>query len=208
MEVIRNIYCVGRNYRLHAAELGNDVPEFPMLFGKPTHALAAANGQELELPGSRGELHYEAELVIRIARPYEPGLTLEEMVDRIALGIDFTLRDVQSELKKKGHPWLLAKGFRNSAVLTEFRPFPGLAACHATDFSLQKNGEEVQRGNIRDVIFDLMTIIRYTHEHFGVGEGDVIYTGTPAGVGPVADGDRFALLWGDETWGRFTAKLV
>ena len=207
MEMIQNIYCVGRNYRLHAAELGNDVPTKPMIFDKPTHALAQAAGNEIELPGTRGELHYEAELVIHIARPYEAGVTLEQMVDKIALGIDFTLRDVQSDLKKAGHPWLLAKGFRNSAILTPFHPFPGVDALQNTDFSLLKNGEQVQRGKISDVIFDLMTIIAYISDNFGLDQGDIIYTGTPAGVGPIADGDVMTLVWGEESWGQFTAKL-
>lgn len=207
METIKNIYCVGRNYRLHAAELGNDVPTKPMIFDKPTHALAEAVGNVIELPGTRGELHHEAELVIHIARPYEAGVTLEQMVDKIALGIDFTLRDVQSDLKKAGHPWLLAKGFRNSAILTPFHAFPGVDALQNTDFSLLKNGEQVQRGKISDVIFDLMTIIAYISDNFGLDQGDIIYTGTPAGVGPIADGDVMTLVWGEENWGQFTAKL-
>lgn len=207
MKQIGNIYCVGRNYKLHAEELGNDVPTKPMIFGKPTHALAETAGGEIVLPGTRGELHYETELIIHIARSYEPGVTLDEMVDEIALGIDFTLRDVQSELKKKGHPWLLAKGFKNSAILTPFHAFPGLDECLKTDFTLLKNGEQAQRGNIRNVIFDLMTLIQYISEHFGLVKGDIIYTGTPEGVGPVADGDVLTFLWGDQKWGEFTARL-
>ncbi|WP_411504324.1 fumarylacetoacetate hydrolase family protein [Brevibacillus centrosporus] len=207
MKKIGNIYCVGRNYKLHAEELGNDVPTKPMIFGKPTHALAETAGGEIVLPGTRGELHYETELIIHIARSYEPGVTLDEMVDEIALGIDFTLRDVQSELKKKGHPWLLAKGFKNSAILTPFHAFPGLDECLKTDFTLLKNGEQAQRGNIRNVIFDLMTLIQYISEHFGLEKGDIIYTGTPEGVGPVADGDELTFLWGDQKWGEFTARL-
>ncbi|RNB88861.1 FAA hydrolase family protein [Brevibacillus nitrificans] len=207
MKQIGNIYCVGRNYKLHAEELGNDVPTKPMIFGKPTHALAETAGGEIVLPGTRGELHYETELIIHIARSYEPGVTLDEMVDEIALGIDFTLRDVQSELKKKGHPWLLAKGFKNSAILTPFHAFPGLEECLKTDFTLLKNGEQAQRGNIRNVIFDLMTLIQYISEHFGLEKGDIIYTGTPEGVGPVADGDVLTFLWGDQKWGEFTARL-
>jgi len=207
MEQIRNIYCVGRNYKLHAEELGNDVPTKPMIFGKPTHALAEADGGVIELPGTRGELHYETELVIHIARPYEQRVPLEQIVDQIALGIDFTLRDVQSELKKKGHPWLLAKGFQNSAILTPFQPFPGLEACLQTDFTLLKNGEQVQRGNIGHVIFDLPTLIHYIADHFGLDRGDVIYTGTPEGVGPVSDGDVLTFLWGEQKWGEFTARL-
>ncbi|WP_018132278.1 fumarylacetoacetate hydrolase family protein [Effusibacillus pohliae] len=205
---IRNIFCVGRNYRLHAEELGNEVPKSPMIFAKPTHALAEASGQTIQLPGDRGEVHYEAELVIRIGKPYQHGMTVDQLVDHLALGIDFTLRDVQSELKKKGHPWLPAKGFRNSAVLTSFREFPGEQACKQTDFSLRKNGQQVQRGNISDMLFDLQTVIDFIASHFGLGEGDIIYTGTPAGVGPVANGDRLQLLWGDEVLGECVIKLV
>lgn len=101
-ESIRNIYCVGRNYGLHAAELGNDIPEEPMIFTKPTHALTPMNGSVIELPGDRGEVHYEAELVPHIGRKYEQGLTVDQLVDRMALGIDFTLRDVQTIIKKRG----------------------------------------------------------------------------------------------------------
>jgi 2-keto-4-pentenoate hydratase/2-oxohepta-3-ene-1,7-dioic acid hydratase in catechol pathway len=135
-------------------------------------------------------------------------MKVEDVVDRMALGIDFTLRDVQSELKKKGYPWLLAKGFLNSAVLTEFREFPGVKACQAIPFSLIKNGKEVQRGTIRDMMFDLQTIIEFCSSHFGLGPGDLIYTGTPAGVGAVEDGDRLKLMWGDEVLGECSIKLA
>lgn len=207
MKQIRNIYCVGRNYRLHAEELGNAVPTSPFLFSKPTHSLIEANGGTILLPGSKGEVHYEAEVVLHVARPYESGMKVEDVVDRMALGIDFTLRDVQSELKKKSHPWLRAKGFPNAAVLTAFHAFPGVAACRESDFSLLKNGEQVQCGNIRDMLFDMQTIIEFTAENFGLGEGDVIYTGTPAGVGPVADGDTLELRWGDDIWGTCAIRL-
>lgn len=207
MEQIRNIYCVGRNYGLHAQELGNDVPTSPFLFSKPTHAFVEANGQEILLPGNQGELHHEAELVFRMARPFESGATLDDLIDGMAIGIDFTLRDVQNGLKKKGHPWLLAKGFRNSAVVTPFRPFPGMKACLQTDFLLLKNGDQVQQGNLSDVIFDLDTILRFTAVHFGLSKGDLIFTGTPAGVGPVVDRDRLVMMWGEEAWGDFTVRL-
>lgn len=205
---IRNVYCVGRNYGLHAAELGNAVPEQPMLFSKPTHALIPLDGGDILLPGSRGEVHYEMEIVIRIGRPYERGIRADELVDGVALGIDFTLRDVQSELKKKGYPWLAAKGFRHSAPITEFRPFAGIEALGLKEFVLLKNGAEAQRGNANDMIFKLQTIIDFCAEHFGLGQGDAIFTGTPAGVGPVADGDRFALQFGSETWGEGVVRLV
>jgi len=204
---IRNIFCVGRNYRLHAEELGNAVPTEPFLFMKPTHALAWANGEPITLPADSGEVHYEAEFVIHIAQPYSKGKPLDEVIDRIALGIDFTLRDIQSELKKKGYPWLRAKGFKNSAVSTPFRDFPGLEACANVDFKLLKNGEQVQNGNIKDMIFDVETIIEYVDAQYGLSTGDVIYTGTPAGVGPAVHGDKFTLLWGEEVWGEFTVHM-
>lgn len=207
VEQIRNIYCVGRNYKAHAAELGNAVPEQPMLFSKPTHALAALEGGDIVLPAGRGEIHFETEIVLKIGRSYEKGILVDELVDGVALGIDFTLRDVQSELKKKGHPWLAAKGFRNSAPLSAFRSFPGTEALASSDFTLVKNGQEVQRGNVNNMIFDLQTIVDFTAEHFGLGAGDLIYTGTPEGVGAVADGDRLELAWGGDTWGSCVIRL-
>ena len=204
---VKNIYCIGRNYRLHAQELNNAVPTSPFLFGKPTHALAQANGQAILLPGDRGSVHYEAELVVHIARPYEPGLPLEELIDQMAIGLDLTLRDAQDELKKKGYPWLLAKGFPNSAVLTEWLPFEGLEATRTHDFTLERNGQEVQRGNIQDMIFDLPTILEFSAKHFGLGQGDIIFTGTPAGVGALANGDHLVLKWKEEKLGECTVKL-
>lgn len=207
MNSIRNIYCVGRNYALHAKELQNEVPTAPFLFSKPTHALVEAKGQEVILPGDRGSIHFEVELVIRIGRPYEKGIKVDDIVDGMAVGIDFTLRDVQNELKKKSYPWLLAKGFPNSAVLTKFIAFPGVEGCKTTNFALLKNGEQVQVGNIQNMIFDLQTLVDYSALHFGLGEGDIVFTGTPEGVGPVSDGDRLALLWGEQTLGDCTIKL-
>jgi fumarylpyruvate hydrolase len=207
-ESIRNIYCVGRNYGLHAAELGNDIPEEPMIFTKPTHALTAIDGGAIELPGTKGELHYEAELVLHIGRDYEAGLTVDALVDRMALGIDFTLRDVQSVLKKKGYPWLPAKGFLKSAPITEFRPFPGFDMVKQVEYTLRKNGQEVQRADLNDMIFNLQVIIDYIARNYGLGKGDIIYTGTPAGVAAVQNGDQLELLWGEESFGSFTVKLV
>ncbi|MEF3302747.1 fumarylacetoacetate hydrolase family protein [Paenibacillus sp. GYB003] len=205
---IRNIYCVGRNYGLHAAELGNAVPEQPMLFSKPTHSLVPLDGGEIEVPGGRGEVHFETEVVIRIGKSYKKGARADDLIDGVALGLDLTLRDVQSELKKKGYPWLAAKGFRNSAPITGFRPFGGTEALARNDFGLLKNGEEAQRGNVNDMIFDLQTIVDYCAEHYGIGPGDVIFTGTPAGVGPVADGDRFQLRFGGDIWGEGVIRLA
>ncbi|MFE5319060.1 fumarylacetoacetate hydrolase family protein [Paenibacillus sp. NPDC056579] len=207
MQSIRNIYCVGRNYGLHAAELGNEVPDEPMIFIKPTHALVTIQGQAITLPGDRGEVHYETELVLHVGEDYKPGMAVDQLIDQMALGIDFTLRDVQSVIKKKGQPWLPAKGFLNSAAVTEFRPFPGSDAVSRTEFSLRKNGAEAQRGNSNDMIFNLQVIVDYIAKHYGLGKGDIIYTGTPAGVGPLQNGDRMELLWGEEVLGAFSVQM-
>jgi fumarylpyruvate hydrolase len=207
LDSIRNVFCIGRNYKLHAAELGNDVPSAPMVFSKPTHALAHMEGQAIALPGDRGELHYEAELVVRIGSNYDPKQPQISMIDGLALGVDFTLRSVQDELKQLGHPWLKAKGFKNSAPITEFIPFPGLAALTKEDFTLQINGSEKQRGNMTDMIFDLQTILVYCETHFGLGEGDIIFTGTPAGVGAVRHGDVFEVSLGSSLKGTFSVHL-
>lgn len=205
---IRNVYCVGRNYRAHAEELGNAVPEKPMLFMKPSHAVAEPDGGTLKLTGSQGSVHYETELVLLAGRTYEPGIRVDELIDRMTLGIDFTLRDVQSKLKDKGHPWLPAKGFRNSAPIGEWIVFPGVEELLRTDFTLVKNGVEAQRGNISRMIFSLQQIVDFCAANYGLGEGDIIFTGTPEGVGPTENGDRFELRFGDKLLGGFTVELV
>ncbi|RYL95042.1 FAA hydrolase family protein [Sporolactobacillus sp. THM7-4] len=207
MTVINNIFCVGRNYALHAKELNNDIPGSPMFFSKPTHSAVETNGQAITLPGDSGSVHYEAEWVIHIGRTYTPGMQIGELANGMALGIDFTLRDVQSELKKKGYPWLAAKGFLNSAVLTPFIPFTGIEVCRQTDFSLLINGNEVQRGNISQMLFDPQALIDYCGTHYGLGKNDILFTGTPAGVGKVTNGDQFTLKWGSDVLGEFTAML-
>ncbi|MGG4346352.1 fumarylacetoacetate hydrolase family protein [Paenibacillus lautus] len=195
--LVNNVYCVGRNYQLHAAELGNAVPEEPMIFLKPSHAVVPLDGSVLKLPMDRGSLHFEGELVIQLAEDYAPGKRVDELVKTMALGIDFTLRDVQSVIKEKGHPWTAAKAFKSSAPLTPSIAFPGTAKLADIDFIVRKNGEEVQRGNVKDMIFSLQRIIDYIGEHYGLGQGDLIFTGTPAGVGPTESGDVFELSWGD-----------
>lgn len=203
---IRNVYCVGRNYRLHAAELGNEVPDEPMIFMKPSHALVPLSGQTIHVPFRPGELHYEAELVLHIGRNYEQGMRAEELIDQVALGIDFTLRDLQSVLKKKGHPWLPAKGFLQSAPVTAFHPVADAGNLGETSYTLDINGKEVQRGCTVDMIFDFQVLIEYCAQHYGLGKGDLLFTGTPAGVGAVTDGDHFTLKFGGATWGEFTVK--
>ncbi len=207
MEEIRNIFCIGRNYAKHAAELGNAVPEAPILFSKPTHALALADGKPLSFPDGEGAIHHELEIVLKINREVQKGDQLEDIVDQMALGLDLTLRDLQTTLKGKGQPWLRAKGFRNSAIVTEFWPFPGADSCKDKMFSLQKNGQWVQQGTAQQMIFNFQAIIDECVSAFGLGAGDIIFTGTPEGVGPVENGDSFKLYWGNEEKGSFQALL-
>lgn len=201
---IRNIYCVGRNFRLHAEELGNAVPTTPMLFTKPSHAVAAIDGGTLAIPADRGSVHYEAELVFAVGSVYEPGMSCDELLSSFTVGLDLTLRDVQDEIKKKGHPWLAAKGFRNSAVLGRWLPYPGLEKVAAHSFSLRINGVQMQHGEMKDMVFDLQTLVDFIGREYGLGPGDLIYTGTPAGVGRLQDGDALEVRWNEETLGRAT----
>ncbi|WP_424767055.1 fumarylacetoacetate hydrolase family protein [Paenibacillus sp. sgz302251] len=205
---IRNIYCIGRNYKLHALELGNEVPDEPLVFTKPSHAVASMNGNVIELPGNVGEVHFELEIVLRIGRDYKPGIDADQLVDGMTLGLDLTLRDVQSKLKAKGQPWLAAKGFKGSAPLGDWLPYPGEAALAQNEFILIRSGVEAQRGNASDMLFSVSELIHYVGTHYGLGAGDIIYTGTPAGVAALRDGDTLEAIWAGETAGRCKIKLI
>lgn len=204
----RNIYCIGRNYKLHALELGNEVPDEPLVFTKPTHAVVPMDGSVVELPGGLGEVHFELEIVLRIGRAYEQGIDTELCIDGMTLGLDLTLRDVQSKLKAKGQPWLAAKGFKASAPLSGWLPYPGAAALTENEFVLLRNGEEAQRGNAGDMLFHVSELIEYVGEHYGLGAGDLIFTGTPAGVAALRDGDQLEAIWAGAAVGSCTVKLV
>lgn len=198
---VGNIYCVGRNYRLHALELGNEVPSEPMIFTKPTHALRDMNGGQLEIPKQRGAVHFELELVLRIAQRYEANLPLGQVIDSFTLGLDLTLRDVQSQLKEKGHPWLAAKGFKGAATVGAWRPVASLEELQQGEFKLLLNGKQAQLGSPRDMIFGFEQLIAYIEQYYGLDEGDLIYTGTPAGVAALHSGDYVQMLWNDEELG-------
>jgi len=199
---IRNIYCIGRNYRLHALELGNEVPSEPLVFTKPSHAAAAMDGNEIALPAHVGEVHFELEIVLRVSDSYRPGAAEGECFDAMTLGLDMTLRDVQSKLKAKGQPWLAAKGFKNSAPLGRWIPYPGEAALAESTFKLVRNGEDAQVGCSKDMLFGISELVRYIEEHYGLGAGDLIYTGTPAGVAALHDGDVLEAEWAGEKLGE------
>ena len=184
------IICIGRNYADHAKELNNPVPKRPVVFMKPPSALLI-NNKPFYYPEFTKDLHHEIEIVLKVAkngRHVQPEFA-KGYYQEIALGIDFTARDLQQECKKKGHPWEIAKGFDGSAVLSPFVSIEKLNG-RAIEFELQKNGVVVQQGNTKDLLFSFEDIICYVSQFFKLQMGDLIYTGTPAGVGPVQIGDR------------------
>ncbi len=185
------IIAVGRNYIDHAKELNNPVPEKPVIFMKPDTAVLKDN-KDFYYPEFSKDVHYEVELVIRVCNEgkHVSKKFAYKYYDAIGLGIDFTARDVQSELKAKGLPWELAKAFDHSAVVGELIAKDQITDLQSLDFSLQKNGETVQEGNSKDMIFDFDSLITFVSQYITLRKGDLIYTGTPAGVGPVQIGDK------------------
>lgn len=184
------IICIGRNYAEHAKELKNEIPDKPVVFMKPASALLV-NDKPLYYPEFTQDLHYEAEIVLKICkngRHVQPEFAAE-YYDQIAFGIDFTARDLQDQLKKKGHPWELAKGFDGSAALSDFIDVDKINT-EGIEFKLRKNNEVVQHGNTNEMMFSFTDIIVYVSKFFKLQMGDLIYTGTPAGVGPVQIGDK------------------
>ena len=162
----------------------------PMVFTKPTHALVPMDGREIELPGGEGEVQFQLEIVLRAGRDWEPGIREDELFDAMALGLDLTLRDVQSKLKEKGHPWLAAKGFRHSAPIGPWLAYPGRAVLETIDFSLLRGTEVAQLGNARDMIFPVDVLAEHIGSRYGLRSGNLIFTGTPAGVAAVRDGEE------------------
>jgi acylpyruvate hydrolase len=192
------IICIGRNYALHAMELNNPVPENPVFFLKPQTALILDN-RPFFYPSFSSNIHHEVELVIKINRL---GRHIDEKFahryyDQIGIGIDFTARDLQEKCKTKGLPWEIAKAFDGSAPLGSFIPLSHTAYPGDITFRLDINGTSVQQGNSRDMIFSFDRLISYVSGFITLKIGDLIFTGTPAGVGPVKIGDRLQ-AWLDE----------
>lgn len=184
------IFCVGRNYPEHARELNNAIPDAPVIFMKPPTALL--KGNDFYYPEFSKDIHYECELVYRVGKN---GKHIEEKfaskyVNGVTVGIDFTARDIQSEQKKKGLPWEIAKAFDNSAVISEFVEISSLKNLSSIKFQMKKNGEIVQEGDSAEMIFNIEKIISYLSVYFTLQQGDLIFTGTPAGVGPISIGDK------------------
>ena len=182
------IICIGRNYREHAEELGNEIPEKPVIFMKPDTALL--KGRDFYIPEFSQDIHYELEVVLKISRngKYILKENASQYYHEIGLGIDFTARDLQSELKSKGLPWELAKGFDGSAAVSAFFSKSEFNLENLS-FSLQKNKTVVQSGNTRDMMFSFDEIITFVSQFFTLRTGDLIFTGTPNGVGKIAEND-------------------
>ena len=185
------IICVGRNYADHIAELNNQRPDAPVIFLKPETAQIRL-GEPFFYPSFSKDVHYEVELVIKINRV---GKNIEERFahkyyDEIGVGIDFTARDLQSELKSKGLPWELAKAFNGSAPVSDFVPVSDFEDIQNLDFSLEVNGETRQKGNSSMMLYHINYLISFVSQYFMLKKGDLIFTGTPKGVGPVQIGDK------------------
>lgn len=185
------IICIGRNYSEHAKELKNEIPTEPVFFMKPDTALLK-DGEPFYYPDITKDLHHEIEIVIKINKV---GKHIEEQFahkyyNEIGLGIDFTARDLQTECKTKGLPWEKAKAFDNSAPVGKFVSKDKLGDLSAIDFELKINGEVRQVGNTKDLLFNFDKIISYVSKFVTLKVGDLIYTGTPSGVGAVNIGDK------------------
>ena len=185
------IICIGRNYAEHAKELNNEVPKEPVLFMKPKSAMLLDN-KPLYYPEFTNDLHYECELVVRMSKN---GKHIKEKFahkyyDSVTLGIDFTARDIQQKQKEKGLPWELAKAFDGSAAIGTFVSVTNAMNVMDLNFELKINDETKQVGHTRDMIFNIDRIIEYASQFFTLNIGDLIFTGTPAGVGPVSVTDE------------------
>ncbi|GHE41220.1 fumarylacetoacetate hydrolase family protein [Sphingobacterium griseoflavum] len=200
------VIAVGRNYIDHAKELNNPVPSTPVIFMKPDTAILKDN-KDFYYPDFSNDIHYEVEIVIRICNEgkHVSSKFAHKYYDAIGLGIDFTARDIQAEHKKQGLPWELAKAFDHSAVISPLVPKEDFTDMKQIAFSMLKNGEVVQAGNTRDMIFDFETLIVFISKYITLRKGDLIYTGTPVGVGPIAIGDAFEGRIADRT--MFTCNI-
>ncbi len=185
------IIAIGRNYAAHAKELNNAIPENPVIFLKPDTAVLKDN-KPFYIPDFSANIHYELEIVLKICKE---GKHIAEKFapnyyDEIGLGIDFTARDIQNNLKEKGLPWELAKAFDHSAAISNFLPKTSFKNLNNLQFELQLNNKSRQNGNTKDLLFSFEKIIAFVSQYITLKKGDLIFTGTPEGVGQVNAGDK------------------
>ncbi|SNY97475.1 fumarylacetoacetate hydrolase family protein [Halomonas sp. hl-4] len=188
------VVCVGRNYADHAKELDNPIPSEPLLFIKPASSVVDIQ-QPLSPPFNRGDIHYEVEIALLVGKTICDATPDEasEAITGLGLGLDLTLRDVQTQLKEKGHPWEIAKAFDGACPLSPFLPLSRVPNWNALAFTLEINGEERQHGEGADMIFTIPTLVAEMSRHFTLEAGDVILTGTPSGVGELPRGATLRL---------------
>ncbi|HEY8916949.1 2-keto-4-pentenoate hydratase/2-oxohepta-3-ene-1,7-dioic acid hydratase (catechol pathway) [Chitinophaga rupis] len=201
------IICVGRNYAEHAKELNNEVPTEPVLFMKPKNALLQ-NNHPFYYPDFTDNLHYECELVLRVCKngKHIQEKFADKYYNEISVGIDFTARDLQDKQKTKGLPWEIAKSFDNSAVVGKFIPLTPETDKKDINFCLYKNKEIVQQGNTKHLIFTFDFLLAYISKFFTLNIGDLIFTGTPVGVGPVEIGDNLEAFIENDSLLEFMVK--
>ena len=201
------IICIGRNYADHIKELNNERPDEPVIFTKPESAILK-NGEAFYYPDFSQDVHHEVEILVKISKM---GKNIEEKFahkyyDEIGIGIDFTARDIQAKLKAKGLPWDLAKGFDGSAPISEFLPKSEFADLTNLNFHLDVNNEKKQEGNTAMMLYPIDTIIDFISRYFTLKTGDIIFTGTPAGVASVKVGDTLSCFIEGEKMLEFEVK--
>jgi 2-keto-4-pentenoate hydratase/2-oxohepta-3-ene-1,7-dioic acid hydratase in catechol pathway len=204
--LVGKVVCTGRNYLDHVRELNNAVSETLILFMKPDTALLGLD-ESIRLPEGRGECHHEVELAVLVGRALRnaDAVMTHQSVAGYGIALDLTLRDVQNELRKKGHPWEIAKAFDGSCLLSPFLRPEALLDLQATDLMLRVNGAIRQRGNTRQMMVGVFELMAYISTHFTLRPGDVVLTGTPAGVGPLRSGDALTLSLASHD---FTARVA
>ncbi|ENU29239.1 FAA hydrolase family protein [Acinetobacter sp. 2JN-4] len=203
------IVCVGRNYAEHAKELGNAIPDRPILFMKPPSSLGSL-AQGVSWNQALGECHFECEICLHIAHPISQETDKAkalEAVGAITLGLDLTLRDLQSDLKSKGEPWERAKAFDGACILADWVETDEIGDLQELELILMINGEERQHGFSRDMLFDIGALLVEINQSFSLEAGDVIMTGTPAGVGALHPNDQLTMKLitqtGEYDWDTF-----
>jgi fumarylpyruvate hydrolase len=197
---VNNVYCVGRNYADHAVEMGHDPNrEAPFFFMKPGFAILAGGGS-MVYPGLSSDVHHEVELVVALNKGGQ-NISVDDASECIfgyGVGIDMTRRDLQAEAKQAGRPWDAGKVFLHSAPCSELKELPGIVI-EQGDIALEVNGSMKQQGDVNQMIWKIPEIIAKLSELFPLHPGDLIYTGTPAGVGPIEKGDALKAIWSDLT---------
>ncbi|QHT70154.1 fumarylacetoacetate hydrolase family protein [Rhodocytophaga rosea] len=201
------IFAIGRNYAEHIKELNNERPDEPVIFTKPDTAILK-NNEPFYYPGFSKDIHHEVEILLKIDKE---GKNIDEKFaskyyKEIGIGIDFTARDLQQKAKDKGLPWDIAKGFNGSAPISEFIPLDQIKDLHNLNFSLKVNGEYRQQGNTSLMLFSFDYIVAYLSKFFTLKKGDIIFTGTPKGVGPVKIGDKLEAFIEDKSFLSFEVK--